>query len=92
MMLTPAALEQLTDDVIAKLEEKLGKRGSSGDPDEIRTMSLQTAADHLGIPVERAARELEVIHLGPRIRRVTWKAYKTYCADRTTKPEKASRK
>lgn len=89
-VLTPAALEEVTRDVIAKQAELLGKP-SDASLDDIRTMSLQTAADHLGIPVERAARELEVIILGPRSRRVTFKAYKAYCEARTTKPKSAAK-
>lgn len=53
------------------------------DIDELNTLELSTAASFLGIPVDRAARLLPVVEVGPRSRRVTVAAYKAFLAANT---------
>lgn len=85
--LTEGAIRLIAADLLALMDEDSGRRP---DLDEIRTMTLQTAADHLGIPVTRAEKVLPVITLGPRSRRVTLKALKDYIAQNTKTPALAS--
>jgi hypothetical protein len=56
------------------------------DPDELDTLELSTAAHFLGIPIDRAAKVLPVVELGPRSRRVRIADYKAYVAKKTKPP------
>lgn len=57
--------------------------------DDVMMLDLSTAASFLGIPLERAARVLPVVELGPRTRRVRIADYKAYVAKHTRQPAAA---
>ena len=56
------------------------------DLDSLNMLDLSTAASFLGIPLERAARVLPVVELGPRTRRVRIADFKAYQAAHTRQP------
>lgn len=59
------------------------------DLDSLNMLDLSTAASFLGIPLERAARVLPVVELGPRTRRVRIADFKAYQAKHTRQPAAA---
>jgi hypothetical protein len=67
----------------AAVQEIADRFFESVDVDELNTMELATCASFLGIPVDRAAKVLPYIEVGPRSRRVTIKDYKAYCQANT---------
>lgn len=58
------------------------------DVDQLNTMELATCASFLGIPVDRAAKVLPWIEVGPRSRRVLIRDYKAYCQANTRNADK----
>jgi len=83
MTLSPSELE----DVKAAAAREIADRFFAGvDLDDLNTLEISTAASFLGIPVERAARVLPIIEVGPRSRRVRISDFKAYQAAHTTKP------
>jgi hypothetical protein len=72
------------DDIKAQAAREIADRFfQSVDIDDLNTIEISTAASFLGIPVDRAAKLLPVVEVGPRSRRVTIKAYKAFLASNT---------
>lgn len=73
--LTPAAYEE----VLRMAKDEIAER-AMGDVnvDELQMMDLSTCANFLGIPLERAAKVLPFVQLGPRTRRVRISDFKAY--------------
>ena len=73
--LTPAGYDLL----IESAKQEIADRAMGGvDVDELQLMDLSTCANFLGIPLERAAKVLPYVELGPRTRRVAVADYKAY--------------
>lgn len=80
MTLSPAELEDIKTRAARELADRILH---SVDIDELNTLEISTAASFLGIPVDRAAKLLPVVEVGPRSRRVTIKAYKAFLSANT---------
>jgi hypothetical protein len=75
MTLSPSELE----DVKTAAAREIADRFFAGvDIDALNTIELSTAASFLGIPVDRAAKLLPFVEVGPRSRRVTLADYKAF--------------
>jgi len=86
MTLTPAEVE----DVKRLAAVQIAAQVLGGvDIDTLNMLDLSTAASFLGIPLERAARVLPVVELGPRTRRVRIADFKAYQAAHTRQPAAA---
>lgn len=73
-----------TEDVKRAAAAEIADRFFAGiDIDELNTMELSTCASFLGIPVDRAAKLLPYVEVGPRSRRVTLADYKAFLAENT---------
>jgi len=83
MTLSPSELEDVKTAAAREIADRFF---SSVDIDELNTLEISTAASFLGIPVDRAARVLPVIEVGPRSRRVRISDFKAYQTANTTKP------
>jgi hypothetical protein len=73
--LTPAAYEE----VLRMAANEIADRAMGGvDIDELQMMDLATCANFLSIPLERVAKVLPYVELGPRTRRVRFSDFKAY--------------
>jgi hypothetical protein len=82
MTLSPSEVE----DVKRLAASEIAAQVIAVDLDALNMLDLSTAASFLGIPLERAARVLPVVELGPRTRRVRISDYKAYVAKHTRQP------
>jgi hypothetical protein len=80
MNLSPAETEAVKRAAAAEIADRFF---AGIDIDELNTMELSTCASFLGIPVDRAAKLLPYVEVGPRSRRVTLADYKAYLAENT---------
>jgi hypothetical protein len=55
--------------------------------EELQLMDIATVSSFTGVPVERVARLMPIIELGPRSRRVRISDYKAYLAKNTKNPQ-----
>lgn len=83
MTLSPSERKEVVELAARQLAAEV--RATQVDVDELNTLDLSVCAAFLGIPLERATKELPFIELGPRTRRVRIKDYKAYCSARLTK-------
>ena len=74
------SLAEMQDVKRAAAAEIADRFFESIDIDELNTMELSTCASFLGIPVDRAAKLLPYVEVGPRSRRVTLADYKAFLA------------
>ncbi len=85
MTLSPAEFEDIKR---AAVKEIAAQFFQDIDIDQLNTMELSTCASFLGIPVDRAAKVLPFVEVGPRSRRVTIADYKAFLAARKVHPSK----
>ena len=83
MNLSPAEIADVKSAAAAEIADRFF---AGIDIDELNTMELSTCASFLGIPVDRAAKLLPYVEVGPRSRRVTIANYKAFLADHTSNP------
>lgn len=83
MTLSPTERREVLDLAARQLTQELRE---AVDLDEIQTLELSTVAQLLGISPTQAAKLLPVVEVGPRTRRVTVAAYRSFLASRTTNP------
>jgi hypothetical protein len=85
MTLSPAEFESIKRAAVQEIADRFFQ---DVDIDQLNTMELSTCASFLGIPVDRAAKALPFVEVGPRSRRVTIADYKAYLAARKVHPSK----
>ena len=75
MTLSPAAVEKTMELVAVEIADRLL---ANVNLDDLLMIDLSSAANYLGIPLDRAAKVLPVVQLGPRTRRVRVSDFKAY--------------
>jgi hypothetical protein len=82
--LTPAGYEEVLRMAAAEIAAR-----AMGDVnvDDLQMMDLSTCANFLGIPLERAAKVLPYVELGPRTRRVRIADFKAYQDEHMKRPK-----